>query len=229
MDTILEERKTSSSTESLFTIDVPSKDSPPAAILADPARSCHGIQNCPIETGCSARTAACKTEALMQEEGAPSQASVDPHPPLAPDFGEAPNKGSVLQSNFKRYRMSWCLALATIAISAFSIWYVDTVLISEAPVPPHLVLSPGKTSLAVQVVAHVIAYLVWQLFGSAVEALRWALASRDVGVTVPTFFAMSRATPMLGVLSLCSLRGSHQMWAVQKHVSNCSSVTTKFY
>jgi hypothetical protein len=129
---------------------------------------------------------------------------------LIPDSG-----GSALQTRFTRHRISWCLACIALLFSIFSIWYVNTVLISGNPVPKALTLSPGTTSLTVQIIAHLIAFLLWQLFRDATQSLRWTLASRDVGVPIPTFLALSQATPISGVVSLFSLWGPHWIWGIQ--------------
>jgi hypothetical protein len=123
---------------------------------------------------------------------------------------------SLLQRKSRRLATTWILAAMAISTSAFSVFYSYRVLVDEAALPPSLVLPPGATVLVINVMSHVVAYLCWRLFSDTIEALRWALASRPEGILLTSFLAMSRATPIMGVLYLCRTRGRHQVWALQR-------------
>jgi hypothetical protein len=121
-----------------------------------------------------------------------------------------------LQSKVQRFTPHWLMAVSAICISIFSIYYTYTVIISEAEVPKSLYLEPSNAVLVVNVLSHVVAFLCWNLFSDAAEALRWAMACRPGGVLLTTFLALSRATPFTGVFYLCFQKGSHQIWAIQR-------------
>jgi uncharacterized SAM-binding protein YcdF (DUF218 family) len=121
-----------------------------------------------------------------------------------------------LQSNVQRFTSQWGMAVLAICISAFSIYYTYTVLVSEAEVPKNLYLEPSNAVLVVNILSHVVAFLCWNLFSDTAEALRWAMACRKEGVLLTTFLALSRATPFAGVFYLCFQKGSHQIWAIQR-------------
>jgi hypothetical protein len=132
--------------------------------------------------------------------------------------------GVLLQSKSKQFRIAWCMACSTLFLSGFSTWYVWVVFISENSVPQALALSPGRTLLVIQIITHVIAFMVWQIIESALEFLRWTLATGATGISIPAFFAMSRATSLLGVASLCLMGGSHRFWCVSRSVIQCDPV-----
>lgn len=133
----------------------------------------------------------------------PNSAAVNVHP-------------SVLQSKFKQHSTSCLLAVLASSVLAFSTWYILTVFISEKEIPRHFRLSPGHTIIVINVLTQVVVFLVWQLVDSAFEALRWTLASRDEGVLITTFLAMSRATGFIGVADLLRVPGWHRVWCVQR-------------
>jgi hypothetical protein len=121
-----------------------------------------------------------------------------------------------LQSKVRRFAPHWLMAVSAICISIFSVYYTYTVLVSQAKVPNNLYLEPSNAVLVVNILSHVVAFLCWNLFSNAAEALRWAMACRKEGVLLTTFLALSRATPFAGVFYLCFQKGSHQIWAIQR-------------
>jgi hypothetical protein len=123
---------------------------------------------------------------------------------------------SVLQSKFKQHFTSYLLAVLASLVLAFSTWFIFTVFISEKQIPRYFRLSPGQTIIVINILTHVVVFLVWQLVDSAFEALRWTLASRDEGVLITTFLAMSRATGFIGVADLLRVPGWHRVWCVQR-------------
>jgi hypothetical protein len=125
---------------------------------------------------------------------------------------------SPLQSKRERFLMTWLTCAAAIISTIFSVYYSYTVLVSDKAVPQALSLSPGKTVMAINVLSHVVAYLLWSLVTDANEELRWSLACRPEGVTLTSFLVLSRATPLHGVAYLCTVWGGHILWALQKWV-----------
>ncbi|KFY15941.1 hypothetical protein V492_01667 [Pseudogymnoascus sp. VKM F-4246] len=125
---------------------------------------------------------------------------------------------SPLQSKRERFMMTWLTCAAALFSSIFSVYYSYTVLVGDN-VPDALSLSPGKTVMAINVLSHVVAYLLWSLVTDANEELRWSLACRPEGVALTTFLVLSRATPLQGVAYLCTVWGKHMLWALQKIIS----------
>lgn len=125
---------------------------------------------------------------------------------------------SPLQSKRDHFLTTWLTCAAALISTIFSVYYSYTVLVSEKAVPPALTLSPGKTVMAINVLSHVVAYLLWSLVTDAHEELRWSLACRPQGVTLTSFLVLSRATPLQGVAYLCTVWGGHILWAMQKWV-----------
>jgi hypothetical protein len=130
----------------------------------------------------------------------------------------APIRGSVLQSKSKQLRLLWISAIGTFLLSAFATLYAWSVLVSVDPaLGPLRSLSPGKTVWVVNILSQAVAFSISELLTGVFEALRWTLASRESGVLITTFLALSRATPLLGVVSLWSVKGTHRYWCTQKY------------
>jgi hypothetical protein len=81
-----------------------------------------------------------------------------------------PVPGSVLESKSKQFRTSWLLAVATALVFGFTLFHAHEVLISVGPVPRSLTLSPGKTITVVNILSHLIAFLLFQLLDSVLKA-----------------------------------------------------------
>ncbi|KFY56117.1 hypothetical protein V497_06501 [Pseudogymnoascus sp. VKM F-4516 (FW-969)] len=123
---------------------------------------------------------------------------------------------SPLESKRRRFLFTWLTCAGALVSTVFSVYYSYTVLVSERAVPQALSLSPGKTVMAINVLSHVVAYLLWNLVTDANEELRWSLACRPQGVSLTSFLVLSRATPLQGVAYLCTVWGGHILWALQK-------------
>lgn len=131
-----------------------------------------------------------------------------------------------LGKNLKSKWGTWVGALVTVGATVGSYFYVDTVLISEAPPPPGLLFEPGRTVLTVNIFAHIVAFLVLHQVSSTMETVRWALASRGdgadtgerAGISFASFLSLSRATPPSGVATLLLLpkRGWHVLWGLKR-------------
>jgi hypothetical protein len=128
-------------------------------------------------------------------------------------------QSSNLQSKTRKYVWIWISALTFVILSAFSTFFAYQLLISESSVPRALKLSPGKTVLAINVLSQSLAFLGQILFSDVMEALRWAFLCREKGVLLATFLGLSRATSIGGVACLCSIRGSHIFWCIQRYLN----------
>lgn len=126
-------------------------------------------------------------------------------------------QASPLETKNRRFFSAWATAAASVVSSIFTLYYCYTVLVNTNAVPNVFVTAPGTTVLIVNVLSHLVAFLVWGLFSDTFEALRWALASRQKGILLTSFLALSRATPLSGVLYLCTTVGAHQFWALWRY------------
>ncbi len=126
-------------------------------------------------------------------------------------------RSSYLQRKSRRFATLWITAALAVFASIFSVWYAYRVMVDENALPPALQLRPGTTVLVVNILSHLVAYLCWSLFSETTEALRWALACRPKGILLTTFLVLSRATPFAGVAYLCTMKGPHQIWGMQRY------------
>jgi hypothetical protein len=125
-------------------------------------------------------------------------------------------RSSYLQRKSRRFATLWAIAALTVFASIFSVWYAYRVMVDEDALPTSLQLQPGTTVLVANILAHLVAYFSWTLFSDTTEALRWALACRPEGILLTSFLVLSRATPFVGVAYLCTTKGPHQIWAMQR-------------
>ncbi|KAH8896346.1 hypothetical protein GQ53DRAFT_838520 [Thozetella sp. PMI_491] len=124
-----------------------------------------------------------------------------------------------ISDNFKAKAFSWLSALFAFSVALACYFYVQIVLINEAPPPNFLQLSPGRTILVVNVFAHIVAFLIWGQISASLEAWRWALASRQKeGLSLGSFLALSRAVGPLAVASLILLPrpGPHLFYCLKR-------------
>jgi len=135
-------------------------------------------------------------------------ATIDPSTPSA-----------FLQRKSTRYAPAWTVALLALGTTAITVWYSHRVMVDKTELPRGLQLTPGLTVLAVNVLSHIVAFLALSLFSDMLEHLRWSLACRPNGVPLGSFLAMSRATPITGVLYLFRVKGWHQIWALGRILS----------
>ncbi|KAK3939403.1 hypothetical protein QBC46DRAFT_388109 [Diplogelasinospora grovesii] len=141
-----------------------------------------------------------------------------PTPPR-PNSDKHQAQTSFLQRKTTRFAPTWIVALLALGTTAVTVWYSSRVMVNTTELPKVLQRSPGSTVLVVNVLSHIVAFLCLSLFSDVLESLRWALACRPKGILLTSFLAMSRATPVTGVLYLCKVRGSHQIWAIQRILS----------
>ena len=103
-----------------------------------------------------------------------------------------------------------------VPFTAFLSQYVYQVLLADHPHEGILFFSSTDTNLVITIFAQVLAQLIQALFIDIFDVLRWQLASRERGVSIPTFLQLSGATGWLGVLCLVAIRGSHHVWGLHR-------------
>jgi hypothetical protein len=128
-------------------------------------------------------------------------------------------RSSYLQRKSRRFATLWITAALALFAAIFSVWYTYRVMVDQNALPKALQLQPGTTVLVANILSHLVAYLCWTLFSDTTEALRWALACRPEGILLSTFLVLSRATPFAGVVYLCTVKGPHQIWGLQRYVN----------
>ncbi|KAK3384855.1 hypothetical protein B0H63DRAFT_471765 [Podospora didyma] len=123
---------------------------------------------------------------------------------------------SFLQRKTRRFAPIWSVAILGLSFAAVTVWYAQRVMVDQTELPKILQLSPGLTVAAVNVLSHIVAFIVFSLFNDVLEELRWAFACRPRGILLTSFLAMSRATSVFGIFHLCRVRGLHQLWTLQR-------------
>lgn len=101
-------------------------------------------------------------------------------------------------------RLTWLLALATIAVYTLTVVYAlgNTKVLDF----PSIRLSISFTILVLRVLSEVTSLCMVSLIDSSLERLQWMLAARDEGFALPGFLALAPGTGKLGMLNLL-LRG----------------------
>jgi hypothetical protein len=118
----------------------------------------------------------------------------------------------------KRHSSFWLLAFFVFCVLGFSILFIHVEFISEKQVPQHLHLSPVQTIAAVYIVSQLVIAPVWWLVEYALDAFRWTLASREEGISVPLFLAMSQTTRPAWTVNLLRIPGRHRIWVIQRYL-----------
>lgn len=134
------------------------------------------------------------------------------------EFSSSPSPASPLPRNPTRFALTWAVAFLALATSATTVFFASRVMVDKDALPPGLQLSPSAAVLVVNVLSHAVAFLFLTLCSGIMDSLRWALACRPNGVSLPSFFAMSQSTPLMGALWLCKARGWHRVWALKRYV-----------
>src|SRR2546423_757004 len=153
----------------------------------------------------------------------------DPPSPTTSTFKyHLDHAGVKLESAFRQYFLTWVLALFTLGWMIFTIYFAYNCSISN-PLTPSLIFSkPERTILLLNILSQFTIFLLAELTLSVFEALRWAFASSPHGINVFSFVGLSRATSLLGILSLLirnRIRGpgepilskdGHRLWGLQR-------------
>jgi hypothetical protein len=136
--------------------------------------------------------------------------------------------GVKLESTFRQYFLTWVLALFTLGWIIFTIYFAYNCSISN-PLTPSLIFSkPERTILLMNILSQFTIFLLAELTLSVFEALRWAFASSPHGINAFSFVGLSRATSLLGILSLLIRnrirepgepilsKDGHRLWGLQR-------------
>ena|SRR5579859_6635753 len=132
-----------------------------------------------------------------------------------------------LQSRFQQLFVTWLLAVATFCCIVPTILFALNVSLQNPFSLKLLPSTPGTTILILNILSHLSVFLLSQLSGLVLEALRWSLASSRSGITAFGFLALGRATNVMGVARLLfrstrkegdlgHLRNEHRLWGFQR-------------
>jgi hypothetical protein len=133
-----------------------------------------------------------------------------------------------LQTRFKQHASSLLIAILAVLLLGFSIWFIYIEFISEKPLPANLQLSTGNAITVVNILSHFNVFLITLLLKHAYDALRWSLASRSGGVSIPTFLALSSATDLTGIAGLLRVQGWHQLLCIQRFVPRAATCSVSW-
>ena len=149
----------------------------------------------------------------------------------------ADNEGNVHPSPFpsnsslSSVRQQWftiILAYTTATCVLFTLFFAYNSCL-DYPVWRGLIFArPERTVWMLNILSQVSIFLLAELTSSIFDITRWALASRDTGIPAYTFLVLSRATSIIGVVSLLLARtvstpryqfDGHRFWGIQRYVS----------
>jgi hypothetical protein len=109
--------------------------------------------------------------------------------------------GERLKSTFKQRASSWVTICATLLWLTFTVFFAYNATLG-VPLFASLVFAPSKTITVLNILSHVTVVLLQLVTSDVFEAVRWALASSQKGISSFAFLALSRATSSMGVLYL---------------------------
>jgi hypothetical protein len=134
------------------------------------------------------------------------------------------HNGTKLQSTPRQLLWPWITALVSALWLAFATIFAFN---CSLPKPFFQRLLPTRSEdslLILNIFSHGTILLLGQLTSQAFESIRWSLASSPKGVPAASFLGLSRATNLLGVVSvLISGRGGfltfdgHRFWGIQRY------------
>jgi hypothetical protein len=145
--------------------------------------------------------------------------------------------GSKLKSMPRQLLTSWILALLS------GLWMIFTIIFAfncSLPKPFATWLLPSRSEdalLILNVCSHATVLLLTALTSGAFEAVRWAHAASKNGIPALTFLGLSRATGLLGVLSLFIggdkrgflKRDGEQFWGTQRYYLPEASINERLF
>lgn len=129
-----------------------------------------------------------------------------------------------LDSPFRQFWGTWLVSLIATAWVIFTICFAYNCTLVN-PFSIRLLFSkPENTILMLNILSHGTIILLKDLTSSGFEAVRWAFASSEKGVSASNFIGLSRATNALGVLGLVlGTSGSYglgkdgyRLWGLQR-------------
>ena len=98
--------------------------------------------------------------------------------------------------------------------------YIVKSLMDDDPPANWILLSASNANLLISVLSQLFVFSLSIVIGSTLDALRWQLASSDRGISLETFFGLSRATQLLPALRIMrSWRPSLLLLCHFRHVS----------
>lgn len=125
-------------------------------------------------------------------------------------------RGIVLRPKWQQYRTNFVLfLLAVISLTGTTL----VACLSSSTQPTVKFSNPKITVLALTIGSGASVFLLGQLISSAFDRLRWTLAASPDGIDLATFLGLSKATELLGVLSL--VFSNNQLgppkWCIQRY------------
>lgn len=155
------------------------------------------------------------------------------------DYADCQITESLVDHPLYRQRPTWRQFLMEWSLTAFtSVWIAFTIFFawnSTLVNPFAQSLLPTHTITILNILSHVTVFLLQLLASSVFEAVRWAYASMDYGISSFGFIVMSRATGPLGVFYLLlfgsgtekgeSFWTGHRLWGWQRLVPFLTPIT----
>lgn len=134
--------------------------------------------------------------------------------------------GQFHQGPIRQQRFTLLLAVLTALCMIFTIFFAYNSSL-ELPLSTKLIFErPERSILALNVASQITIFCLAELTSVVLEATRWAFACTSSGTSAYTFLALSRATSIMGVLSLLFYSGAkpktfqkdgHRLWGGQRY------------
>ena len=107
-----------------------------------------------------------------------------------------------LKSTFAQFRLTWLLIVGTACWIGFTVFYAYNAMLND-PLSKKLIFpKASRTILILNALSHITVLLLQLIASNVFDAVRWALAGINKGVSSFTFNVLSRATGPLGVAYL---------------------------
>jgi hypothetical protein len=142
--------------------------------------------------------------------------NVGPQVPIPVTRAPSPESIPILP-RIKRSKYDILLFGGSLFLSAFTFYYVYETLLTSEPALGKLLFAPSTTVFVINVLSQILGTVLALLFAAAFELLRWQLTTRDNGVQMSTFLAMSGATSLVGIWRLLFGKGMHIIWCLQRY------------
>jgi hypothetical protein len=134
--------------------------------------------------------------------------------------------GQFHQGPIWQQRFTVFLAVLTGLCMIFTIFFAYNISL-EQPLSTKLIFEkPERSILVLNVASQITIFCLAELTSAVLEATRWAFACTNSGTSAYTFLALSRATSIVGVLSLLFSNGAkpktfqkdgHRLWGGQRY------------
>jgi hypothetical protein len=135
------------------------------------------------------------------------------------------NEPEIAKSPLHQYIPTWVLVAFSCTWVIFTIIFAYNCTLDHPLVESLVLATPTRTILVLSILSQFTIFLVGELMTAAFEALRWALACSQNGLSAFSFFILGRATGLLGVLDLLfrrdriehdGLKQTHLLWGGQR-------------